>query len=67
VIIESTPVLFWLQAIMEKFLKRDMVDQNKQLNISYDFFNVDTIVNHYAKQVTPTLYIFISIPMHSFI
>jgi hypothetical protein len=41
----------YIQAIMEKFIARDVGDAKKPLKVSYDFFDVDAIVFHFDEQI----------------
>ena len=41
----------YVRSIVEKFIWRDVTMQNKTLDISYDFFNVDTIVEHFYDEI----------------
>ncbi len=41
----------YVRAIVEKFIWRDVTMQNKTLDITYDFFNVDAIVDNFYEEI----------------
>jgi hypothetical protein len=41
----------YVRAIVEKFIWRDVTMQNKTLDITYDFFSVDAIVDNFYEEI----------------
>lgn len=45
-----------VQSIMEKFILRDISNKQKELHVTYEFFDIDVIVDHFIdhiKQLRP--------------